>query len=131
MLGELSREALAAEYASSDAFVLPSRGEGWCLPCAEAMSSGLPLITTNHSGPKSFMSEETAMPVRVDHHHPNGQAEPSRAHLRQRMRAVASDPEHAKQIGLRARAERRPCDRRRRDITLLRRRRVHTRPRRH
>ena len=41
VLPELSRAALAHEYAQADAFVLPTRGEGWCLPCVEAMSAGL------------------------------------------------------------------------------------------
>ena len=34
---ELSREELRWLYAASDAFVLPTRGEGWCLPAMEAM----------------------------------------------------------------------------------------------
>lgn len=34
-------------YAAADAFVLPSRGEGWGRPHVEAMSMGLPIIATN------------------------------------------------------------------------------------
>lgn len=37
-------------YAAADAFVLPSRGEGWGRPHVEAMSMGLPVIATNWSG---------------------------------------------------------------------------------
>jgi len=46
-----SREALRDLYAASDAFVLPTRGEGWGLPIAEAMSMALPVIATYWSGP--------------------------------------------------------------------------------
>jgi glycosyltransferase involved in cell wall biosynthesis len=38
-------------YRAADAFVLPSRGEGWGRPHAEAMAMGLPTIATNWSGP--------------------------------------------------------------------------------
>lgn len=41
---DLSRESLRTMYAAADAFVLPTRGEGWGLPIAEAMSMGLPVI---------------------------------------------------------------------------------------
>ena len=43
-------------YKACDAFVLPSRGEGWGRPHVEAMSMGLPLISTNWSGPTEFMT---------------------------------------------------------------------------
>jgi glycosyltransferase involved in cell wall biosynthesis len=44
-------------YRSVDAFVLPSRGEGWGRPYMEAMSMGLPVIATNWSGPTEFVNE--------------------------------------------------------------------------
>lgn len=44
-------------YASADAFVLPTRGEGWGRPLVEAMSMGLPVIATNWSGQTAFLSE--------------------------------------------------------------------------
>ena len=40
----MSREELRWLYASADAFVLPTRGEGWCLPAMEAMAMSLPVI---------------------------------------------------------------------------------------
>eukprot|EP00798_Chlamydomonas_sp_ICE-L_P001503 gene1503-32881_t len=40
---------------SSDAFVLPTRGEGWGMPVSEAMSMGLPVIVTNWSGTAAFV----------------------------------------------------------------------------
>ena len=44
------QHALPSLYASMDALVQPSRGEGWGRPHAEAMSMGLPVIATNWSG---------------------------------------------------------------------------------
>ena len=45
-----SRAAMRELLASADAFVLASRGEGWGLPVAEAMSMTLPVIVPNHTG---------------------------------------------------------------------------------
>lgn len=42
---------LPALYLAADAFVLPSRGEGWGRPHTEAMAMELPIIATNWSGP--------------------------------------------------------------------------------
>lgn len=47
-------------YASLDAYVLPSRGEGWGLTLSEAMATGLPTIAVNWSGPTEFMNEENS-----------------------------------------------------------------------
>ena len=48
-----SREAMRNLLASADAFVLASRGEGWGLPVAEAMSMALPVVVPNHTGKSS------------------------------------------------------------------------------
>ena len=47
---ELSREELRWLYAVADAFVLPTRGEGWGLPVVEAMAMELPVVVTNATG---------------------------------------------------------------------------------
>ena len=51
------------------------------------------VIATNFSGPTSFMTDENAMPIRVEKQLPNLQAQPSREHLRELMRRVASRPD--------------------------------------
>jgi glycosyltransferase involved in cell wall biosynthesis len=56
----LTREDMRDLLASASAFVLATRGEGWGLPVAEAMSMALPVIVTNHSGPAAFATEENA-----------------------------------------------------------------------
>jgi glycosyltransferase involved in cell wall biosynthesis len=51
-------------YLLADAFVLPSRGEGIGLPALEAMAMALPVIGTNATGLKDFLTEQTGYPLR-------------------------------------------------------------------
>lgn len=44
-------------YKAATAFVLPTRGEGWGRPIAEAMAMGLPTIATYWSGQTEFMTD--------------------------------------------------------------------------
>jgi glycosyltransferase involved in cell wall biosynthesis len=53
--GEMISDDLANLYRSCDAFVLPSKAEGWGLPLIEAAASGLPIITTFYSGHTEFL----------------------------------------------------------------------------
>jgi O-antigen biosynthesis alpha-1,2-mannosyltransferase len=58
--GDLSDSDLKALYQQCHAVVAPSRAEGFGLPLAEAMLSGLPVVTTAWSGQLDFCNEETA-----------------------------------------------------------------------
>jgi glycosyltransferase involved in cell wall biosynthesis len=51
----LSGESLASEIHNGDVFVFPSLAEGFGLVILEAMSCGLPVITTNHTGAPDVM----------------------------------------------------------------------------
>ncbi len=47
-------------YNSADAFVLISRGEGFCLPIVEASSCGLPVIASNVTSQTDYLREDNS-----------------------------------------------------------------------
>ena len=100
-------------YNSVDAFVLPSRGEGWGRPHVEAMSMGLPIIATYWSGPTAFMTHLNSYPlnytgltmVKQGAFQGHYWAEPDSKHLQTLMRHIFSNPSEAKSKGLKARED--------------------------
>jgi glycosyltransferase involved in cell wall biosynthesis len=61
----LSRVDIRNLLAAADAFVLPTRGEGWGLPIAEAMSMALPVIVTDCQGPNAYANSSNAYIIPV------------------------------------------------------------------
>ncbi|KAM0904455.1 hypothetical protein ACQ4PT_017992 [Festuca glaucescens] len=100
-------------YKAMDAFVLPSRGEGWGRPVVEAMAMELPVIVTNWSGPTEYLTEDNGYPLDVDRLTEVTEgpfkghlcAEPSVVHLRALMRRVFVDREEARSKGRKARED--------------------------
>ena len=100
-------------YKAADAFVLPSRGEGWGRPIVEAMAMSMPVIATNWSGPTEYLTDENSYPLPVDKMSEvtdgpfKGHlwAEPSVDKLRFLMQHVVSNPEEAKRKGQKARED--------------------------
>lgn len=112
----LSPEEILGLYRACDAFVLPTRGEGWGRPFFEAMLMELPCIGTNWSGQKDFMNEKNSFLVEVErleqivgHENAifNGHfwAEPSVSDLQKKMRTVTRRRKEAKAMAKKARAE--------------------------
>lgn len=66
MTGALSGEALAAELAVADAFVLPSRREGFGVALIEALACGLPALATRSGGPQDIIAEGDGLLVAPD-----------------------------------------------------------------
>jgi glycosyltransferase involved in cell wall biosynthesis len=64
----LSESGLAALYRSVDACVLASRGEGFCLPYAEAAMCGIPSVAPKFGGQLDFLNDDSAYLVDVDKH---------------------------------------------------------------
>jgi glycosyltransferase involved in cell wall biosynthesis len=56
-LGFVSDEALPEYYRGAAALVVPSFHEGFCMPAAEAIACGCPVITTNSSVMKEVLGD--------------------------------------------------------------------------
>jgi glycosyltransferase involved in cell wall biosynthesis len=115
---QLSLENLARLYRSVDAFVLPSRGEGWGRPYMEAMAMQLPTVATRWGGNVEFMTDEnsylvdfhlTDVPVEgyeeIAQYEGHRWAEPSVTDVRAKMRDILVRPAEAKRRGRRARSD--------------------------
>jgi glycosyltransferase involved in cell wall biosynthesis len=111
----LSVSDLPRLYRAVDAFVLPTRGEGWCRPLMEAMAAGLPTIATAWSGLTEFHNARVGYPLAyaVAPVSPAGAreippyaghcwAEPDPADLRRLMRELVEDPDTARFRGFAA-----------------------------
>lgn len=57
---------LPSFYKACNAFVLPSRGEGFGLPFCEASLCGLPVISTEYGGQLDFLSHENSTLIPID-----------------------------------------------------------------
>jgi glycosyltransferase involved in cell wall biosynthesis len=117
-LGRTPEHRVIADiHRSCDAFVAPSRAEGWGLPIIEAMASGLPTITTRHSAMTDYAHDGNALlldcrlvpipePLAEEAPHEVGRwAEPDVAQLRRHMRWCVEHRAEARALGLRAAAE--------------------------
>ena len=102
----LTRQQMRHLYAQSDAFILPTRGEGYGLPVAEAMAMRLPVIVTNHSGVTAYATEDNAYLIPVDYTTPNpyGYVEPDVESLIVLLRRVYQHPTERKAKGEAGRA---------------------------
>lgn len=115
---DLTDQDMPRLYRAGDAFVLPSRGEGWGRPLMEAMAMGLPAIGTRATGNLEFMNDGNSYLIdcaRVDVPETGWRevpvfrghrwAEPSTQHLRRLMRSVFEGRREAAAIGAQGRDE--------------------------
>lgn len=104
----LSEEEMIQLYAACDAFVLPTRGEGWGRPFMEAMALEVPVIGTKWSGHLEFMNDTNSYLIEVEkmvpvpesmppHFHGHQWAEPSLEHLKSLMKEVYAQQQQAKE----------------------------------
>jgi glycosyltransferase involved in cell wall biosynthesis len=105
--GLIPRADFPRLYASADAFVLPTRGEGWGRPYGEALACECPVIATRWSGQLDFLDDTNSYLIDVEGILPTPPnldleifaghrwAEPSVEHLRQLMRSVSTRREEA------------------------------------
>jgi len=66
--GGISTDEMVDLYQQSHVFVLPTKGEGWGLPLIEAAATGLPIVSTMHSGHCEFLQhiKSSVIPVEFD-----------------------------------------------------------------
>ncbi|ORC84934.1 mannosyltransferase-like protein [Trypanosoma theileri] len=111
----LSEDTLRRLYCTVDAFILPTRCEGWGLPATEAMATGIPVLTTNWGGTTEFMAPNATFAIPIDGLEEvpaglryltlpgNKWAIPSVNGTRDLMRYVVEHREHARAVGMRGR----------------------------
>jgi glycosyltransferase involved in cell wall biosynthesis len=112
----LDQAGLVRLYNSCDAFVLPTRAEGWGLPIIEAMACGLPVIVTDYSAPRDYLDSSFAYLIPVEKMVPADDgyffprswgwgdwALPDSGSLRKLLRHVFENRAEAKEKGQRAR----------------------------
>lgn len=113
----MTYDEIPSLYPAGDCYIIPTRGEGWNLPALEAMSSGIPVITTNWSAHLDFVNEENGYLLEVERLEPipkygipNDEiysgarwAVPSLADIRKRMRHAVEHPAEIKEKGRLAR----------------------------
>ncbi len=105
--GFLPNSDMPSLYAASNAFVLPTRGEGWGQPFIEALACECAVIATRWSGQVDFLDDENSYlididglavaPPDIDTEIVAGHrwAAPSVDHLRELMRHVFRNPQEA------------------------------------
>jgi len=108
---EFSTKEVVELYASADAFVYTTRGEGWGLPAIQAMSMALPVIASRCAGCLEFLKPTNSYLIQLD-----GMEElapnsvygwgfgkkwciPSMAETGRLMLHVAKNPDEAKEVG--------------------------------
>ncbi len=104
-------------YAAADAYVMPSRGEGWGRPYIEAMACGLPTIGTRWGGNMAFMNDSNSYLVDIEglvkvddrmefpFYRGHRWAQPSAEHLRDLMRYVFANRKSSSEKGRQARQD--------------------------
>ena len=110
-LGQLTPGEIRSFYNTGSCFVMPTRGEGWNLPLAEAMACEIPTIVTNWSAHKMFATNKTSYLIDYKLVDTDSNklswifggyknsfcAEPDKEHLKKLMRYVYTHQDEAKQ----------------------------------
>ena len=94
-LGFVDDDRLAALYRGAEAFVYPSRFEGFGMPIVEAMACGTPVVCSSHPSMDEACGQAA---VRVDPNDPEAIAEGIRRALAEREALAVTGLAHAAQF---------------------------------
>ena len=112
-----NEDALRMLYSSADCFVLPSRGESWCLPYMQSMACGVPAIAQEYGGQLTYMNNKNSFLIKPQsmnisnglgwYSPTNGLkwAVPSVENIRKAMRYAYEHPSECKKLGEQARKD--------------------------
>ncbi|KAG3034326.1 hypothetical protein JG687_00001021 [Phytophthora cactorum] len=109
----IPQEVMPSLYKAANAFVLPSRGEGWGRPHVEAMAMERPVIATFWSGTTEYMTEKNSYPLKIDGlieitdgaFRGHMWADPSVEHLKELLLRIKEHPKEAVAKGKQARKD--------------------------
>lgn len=59
----LTDEEICSLHKACDIFVTATRGEGWCIPCFDAMAFGNTPVAANWGGIREYLSTQTGYPI--------------------------------------------------------------------
>ena len=106
-------------FRSADVYVCPTRGEAWCLPIIQAMSCGVPAITSSWGGQTDFCNTSNSLMIKtdkfdtihdkcdlhVDFYWYQKFCFPSEDHLSRLMKFAYNNPSYMRKLGERARKD--------------------------
>lgn len=110
--GNMTEAELVKWYHSGDVYAMASRAEGFGVPYLEAMSCGLPLISSKVGGHRDFVSDDVSFLVDGDireviphsvYQHGSKMFEPSQKSFESALRAAYSNQQQLAKMGENAR----------------------------
>ena len=66
LLGKMNKKSVACQLSKSNAFILPSRNENFSVSILEALSMGLPIVSTDCGGIRNCIHSENGLIVPVE-----------------------------------------------------------------
>lgn len=96
--GHVAETELARYYRHSSVFVLPSLEDGFGMVLAQALASGLPIISTSNTGAEDLLRMQSTKPIDLGNQiaeYPSGYLVPPREHqaIASIIQLLASNPE--------------------------------------
>jgi len=115
VIGQMfTEDGMRRLYNSANCFILPSKGEAWCLPYLQSMACGIPVIAQKYGGHLTYLNSNNSFLIEPETFAlSNGEgwyapvqglrwAVPSIDNIRKMMRYVYEHPVECERVGKRA-----------------------------